>query len=349
MVLITSKISKLNFFLLYVVAFPTMMKSSTRLMTLAFSTPMSMSSSPPPKTALVTGSTDGIGVTTAKNLAAQGYNVIIHGRKKDRIQKACNEVESFAKKRNKNNNSPISQIYTVEADISTVNGCYSLVKDVQSILTKNKLHLDVLMNNAGVFEDNLHMTEDELEMTFAVNVMAPFVITSNLLTNLLDDDKNHQSRIVIASSISQCYSISKDQWDDLEFQNRPYSAHRAYSESKLFDAMLTAEFATLLENLGIGTDRITCNSLDPGTVNTKMLLAGWGPCGIDVERALDQTWLCTSDDVADITGSYFNYRSLSKYASSYDSSERNKLWSKLSEIDAKSADIWRDVLSFVKK
>ena len=50
--------------------------------------------------------------------------------------------------------------------------------------------------------------------------------------------------------------------------------------------MLTAEFATLLENLGIGTDRITCNSLDPGTVNTKMLLAGWGPCGIDVERAL---------------------------------------------------------------
>ena len=64
---------------------------------------------------------------------------------------------------------------------------------------------------------------------------------------------------------------------------------------------------------------------------------------------IDQTWLCTSDDVADITGSYFNYRSLSKYASSYDSSERNKLWSKLSEIDAKSADIWRDVLSFVKK
>ena len=297
MILITSRKFLIN---ISTVVVASMMKSTATTTVLPITAAFSMStssstsstSSTPPKTALVTGSTDGIGVTTAKNLAAQGYNVIIHGRKTDRIQRAYDEIKSFAKKRSNNNNSNKNnnQIYTVEADISTVKGCYSLVKDVQSILTNNNLHLDVLMNNAGVFEEKYQITEDGLEMTFAVNVMAPFVITSNLLTNLLDNNNNNnksrQSRIVIASSISQCYSISNDQWDDLQCKKRRYSTHRAYSESKLFDAMLAAEFATILQELGIGTDLITCNSLDPGTVNTKMLLAGWGPCGIDVERAL---------------------------------------------------------------
>lgn len=138
------------------------------------------------------------------------------------------------------------------------------------------------MNNAGVFEESYSLTTDGLETTFAVNVMAPFVITSKLLPNLLQK-KDDQSRIVIASSISQCYSI--DDWDDLQCQKRQYRTHRAYSESKLFDAMLAAEFGTRLEDAGISTNRITCNSLDPGTVNTKMLIAGWGPCGIHVRDA----------------------------------------------------------------
>lgn len=231
------------------------------------------------KTAIVTGSTDGIGVTTAKNLAVQGFNVIIHGRDENRIKRAVKEVQSFAGVADIIDN----QIFTVEADISTIRGCQSFVQNVKDVLTENNLTLDILMNNAGVFEQDYRVTEDALEMTFAVNVMAPFIITSNLLSKLLEP-KSHQSRIVIASSISQCRSI--DHWDDLQCNIRQYSTHRAYSESKLLDAMLAAEMGTRLENAGIGKDRITCNSLDPGTVNTKMLLAGWGPCGIDVEDAL---------------------------------------------------------------
>ena len=73
------------------------------------------------------------------------------------------------------------------------------------------------MNNAGVFEESYSLTTDGLETTSAVNVMAPFVITSKLLPNLLQK-KDDQSWIVIASSsISQCYSI--DDWDDLQCQN----------------------------------------------------------------------------------------------------------------------------------
>lgn len=237
------------------------------------------------KTALITGSTDGIGVTTAKNLAAKGYNVIIHGRSTKRIDRAVGIVQSYKE-------SGID-IHTVAADISTVVGCRKMVENVRSILNGRKL--DVLINNAGVFEQNHQITEDGLELTFATNVMAPFVITSNLLPEMIKEQKRHStdssssaSRIIITSSISQCGSIND--WDDLHFQQRRYSAHRAYSESKLLDAMLSVEFAHLLQRRH-GTDTITCNSLDPGTVNTKMLLAGWGPCGIDVEDALDETWI----------------------------------------------------------
>ena len=281
------------------------------------------------RTALITGSTDGIGLTTAKNLASKGYNVIIHGRDSQRISNAVEKVKSFA-------HVSSDQIYTIESDLSTVHGAKKMVQLTQELLEKNGLSLDVLMNNAGVFEEKHTLTEDNLELTFAVNVMAPFVITSGLLSALLEN--KNQSRIVIASSISQCRSI--DHWDDLQFHHRSYSSHRSYSESKLFDAMLAAEFATRLTKAGYGTSKITCNSLDPGTVNTKMLFAGWGPCGIDVDSALDELWLCTSEDVRDISGTYFCWKSPSKSADHYKEKERLKMWDILSTIDPDSAKQW---------
>jgi len=288
------------------------------------------------KTALVTGSTDGIGLTTAKNLAMKGYNVIVHGRNVSRIERARDIVQSFAGKQHGN-------ILSVQSDISTVESCRSLAKKVDSLLSSNNLSLDLLINNAGVFEDNHQFTDDDLEMTFAVNVMAPFVITSNLLPKLLQS-KSSPSRIVIASSISQCSRI--DYWDDLHCKERRYNTHQAYSESKLLDAMLTFEFAHLLQTNGFGTNKITCNCLDPGTVNTKMLLAGWGPCGIDVEDALDETWLSTSEDVKDVTGTYFCARNKRKASqSAYSTSERAKLWSVLSSIDPNSAEQWQNLVT----
>lgn len=281
------------------------------------------------RTALITGSTDGIGLTTAKNLASKGYNVILHGRDPKRISNAVEKVKSFA-------NISSDQIYTIESDLSTVHGAKKMVQFTQELLQKNGLSLDVLMNNAGVFEEKHTLTEDNLEMTFAVNVMAPFVITSGLLPALLEN--KNQSRIVIASSISQCRSI--DYWDDLQFHNRSYSSHRSYSESKLFDAMLAAEFATRLTKAGYGTSKITCNSLDPGTVNTKMLFAGWGRCGINVDSALDELWLCTSEEVRDVSGTYFCWKSPSKSADNYKETERQKMWDILSTIDPDSAKQW---------
>jgi len=308
------------------------------------------------KTALVTGSTDGIGLTTAKHLAAKGYNVILHGRDASRIERARNIVHSFVAKSSSSNdgtappnNENRGKILSVEADISTVDNCRNLAEQVRTLLASDDLpssSLDLLVNNAGVFEEDHKFTEDGLEMTFAVNVMAPFVITSNLLPHLLQSSDASPSRIILASSISQCGSI--DHWEDLHCKKRRYGTHRAYSESKLLDAMLTMEFAHVFESNGFGTDRITCNCLDPGTVNTKMLLAGWGRCGIDVENALDETWLSTSEEVTGVTGSYFCSRTSRKLSSdAYKVSERAKLWSVLSSIDPNSAEIWCNLTSLL--
>jgi NAD(P)-dependent dehydrogenase (short-subunit alcohol dehydrogenase family) len=286
-----------------------------------------------PGTALITGSTDGIGVTTAKNMAAKGYNILIHGRDENRIQRAAKVVRSFAEK----HSSDVQILTLPPEDISTVLGCERLVSHVRSVCEKKDLQLNVLMNNAGVYSEDLILTSDGLEQTFAVNVLAPFVITSLLLDTLLQSKS--RTRNVIASSMSQCGSIRD--WEDLHYSQRKYSAHGAYSESKLLDAMLSMEFAARLQEGGFDTDRITCNCLDPGTVNTKMLLAGWGRIGIEVEDALDQTWICTSPEVEDVTGQYFTLRSARRASSSaYDQQERDKMWKILSDLAPEAAKVW---------
>lgn len=286
--------------------------------------------------ALVTGSTDGIGVTTAKHLVShKGFDVILHGRDPRRIQRAEELVMDFVAHQARAPDD-FRIIRTSPADLSTVDGALQLAQEVRSLCERENLPLTVLMNNAGVFSEKHVITSEGLELTFAVNVVSVFVITSLLLPVLL---KQKGSRIVIASSISQCQSIRN--WDDFTYSKRRYSAHAAYSESKLLDAMLTMEIAERLKQANVGTDQLTCNCLDPGTVNTKMLLAGWGPCGIAVEDALDQTWLCSSDEVKDTTGKYFVYRSERRAASSaYDPHEREKLWNMLSELAPKAAEVW---------
>jgi NAD(P)-dependent dehydrogenase (short-subunit alcohol dehydrogenase family) len=291
-------------------------------------------------TALVTGSTDGIGLTTAKNLAAKGYNVLIHGRSEARIADAVDAAQSFCEN---HSNNPGRIVPLPAADISTLHGCEKLVDNVKSILEQNDdlAALTVLMNNAGVYQKSFSQTADGLETTFAVNVLAPFVITSMLCDILLLQSK---SRIVIASSISQGRSIRD--WDDVAYCNRGYSAHGAYSDSKLLDAMLSMEMASRLQQASLGTDRITCNCLDPGTVNTKMLLEGWGRIGINVDDALDQTYLCSSPEVEYMTGGYFIWKSLRRASSdAYDVSERNKLWSLLSNLAPQASKEWNSAVS----
>ena len=301
---------------------------------LALSTTVNAEHAVKQKAALVTGSTDGIGLTTAKNLSVQGMHVLIHGRDEKRIQAAVEAVRSFQKKQSAS--TPCGKVFALPArDLASTTQCEKLSHDVQSLCEQQGLSLQVLMNNAGVYSEDLVITSEGLELTLAVNVVAPFVITSLLLDKLLVE---HNSRIVIASSISQCGRIRD--WEDLAYTKRKYSSHASYSESKLLDAMLTMEFADRLQKGGYGPEKITCNCLDPGTVNTKMLLAGWGPCGIDVESALDETWLCTNEKVKGVSGKYFTNQSVRRGSESYDKEERDKLWQLLTDLAPAAARKW---------
>lgn len=292
------------------------------------------------ETALITGSTDGIGVTTARNILIgnSGVNeVLVHGRDDDRVRAATTSIQNSATKK-KN-----AAVALPASDLSTIDGCYDLANYVLEYCSDS--NLKILMNNAGVYSNDLVRTQDGLELTFAVNVLAPFAVTSMLLPTLLangsGNNKGSNSRIVIASSVSQSWRLSKDYWDDPQYRKRLYSAHSAYSESKLLDAMLTIEMAHRLEVAGIDTSVVTCNCLDPGTVNTKMLLDGWGPIGIRVQDALDETWCCTSPELENLSGQYFvgrSRRQASKCA--YDSFHREKLWETLSELAPRAAAEW---------
>lgn len=295
-------------------------------------------------TALITGSTDGIGVTTARSILSgeNGLNkVLIHGRDEDRIRSAVEGIALAG--RNSEAGVVPAAVPLPASDLSTADGCYDLAKSV--LASGHSSHLKVLMNNAGVYSNRLVRTRDGLELTFAVNVLAPFVVTSMLLSTLLENGsintKVAASRIVIASSVSQSWKLPKDYWEDPQYHKRAYSAHGAYSESKLLDAVLTFEMAHRLNEVVGASSVLTCNCLDPGTVNTKMLLDGWGPIGIPVDSALDETWCCTSRELEGVSGEYFVGRS-SRRASgcAYDSYHRDKLWETLSELAPEAAAEW---------
>jgi NAD(P)-dependent dehydrogenase (short-subunit alcohol dehydrogenase family) len=88
--------------------------------------------------------------------------------------------------------------------------------------------------------------------------------------------------------------------------------------------MFSMELAERLEGSGV---RITSNALDPGTVNTKMLLSGWGPIGIPIQQANDVFQLATSENFADVTGQYFvSLRQCNPPAPAYDMAARHRLW-----------------------
>ena len=218
------------------------------------------------KTVLVTGSIDGIGRQTAVELAALGADV-----------RAASAGGSAA-------------LYL--ADLSTRAG----VRDLGARVRNDHTRLDALVNNAGVYSPDRRVTDDGLELTFAVNVLAPFVLSHELLPQLR---AAASSRIVNLSSAS--HWTGEMQWADLQFAGG-YDAIAAYDQSKLAVTLLTFELARRLTGSGV---TVVC--LDPGDVDTKMLRAGWPdlPGSDVVAGAATSVHLASSPDVAGVSGVYY--------------------------------------------
>src|SRR5512135_331250 len=170
---------------------------------------------------LITGSTDGIGKATAQDLLSRGAEVIIHGRNKqkgNRVQKELAKVTGG------------SQPDLLVADLSSRDQVRQLAEDI----TARYPRLNVLLNNAGTFEKERHLTSDGVEKTFAVNYLAPFLLTRLLLPVLTN---NTPSRIVtVASSAHE--DVDRVDWDNLPAQDH-YDAWGAYALSKFADITFT--------------------------------------------------------------------------------------------------------------
>ena len=236
------------------------------------------------RTVLVTGATDGIGRQTATELARQGYKVLVHGRNKARGVKVLDEI-------NRDNCNENLVLYL--ADFSS----FADVKRMADEIKREQSELHVLINNAGTFSKEKLLTKDGLEMTFAVNHLAPFLLTM-LLLDLLK--ASAPARIITVTSNAH-RNISEVDFGNLQAE-KSYDGFEAYGLSKLANILFTNELAERLEG-----SRVTSNSLHPGVISTKMQRASYNLDGADVEEgARTSVYLATSPEVEGVTGKYFS-------------------------------------------
>lgn len=263
----------------------------------------------PNKTVLVTGATDGIGRQTALELAQLGYEVLLHGRSEEKCIAAQNEIRELAENEN---------IRYYIADFNQLSNIKKLADDIKNDYDS----LDVLVNNAGVYRNEYTETADGYETTFAVNHLAYFLLTHELIDLLR---KSESARIVNVSSIA--HTRGKINFDDINAHNG-YDAYPAYAQSKLANVMFTSALDRRLKN-----EEITVNSLHPGVIDTKLLREGFNmTTGASVKQgAATSVYLASSFEVEKISGKYFENSEVKDTAPpAKDEEAQERLW-KLSE------------------
>jgi NAD(P)-dependent dehydrogenase (short-subunit alcohol dehydrogenase family) len=195
------------------------------------------------RTVLVTGGTGGIGRATALGLATMGAHLAITGRDQERTEGAAREIRAAGG----------GQVDVFVADLSSQSEVRRLAEEVPQSLSR----IDVLVNNVGGYWNTRHVTADGLEHTFALNHLAPFLITNLLLDRL---KQSAPARVVTVSSNAQ--AMGRIDFDDLHGE-RSYSGAPAYDQSKLANVLFTYELARRLP-----ATSVTANALHPGVVST---------------------------------------------------------------------------------
>jgi NAD(P)-dependent dehydrogenase (short-subunit alcohol dehydrogenase family) len=268
------------------------------------------------RTVLITGGTGGIGRAAATALASMGAHVGITGRNRPRAEEAAAAIA-------RESGNPEVDVFI--ADMSSQAEVRRLAGEVLAAYPR----LDVLLNNVGGFWAHRHVTADGLEHTFALNHLAPFLLTSLLLDRLT---ASAPARVVTVSSGAQ--SMGKIDFDDLMGAGK-YSGQDAYNQSKLANVMFTYELARRLDGTGV-----TATVLHPGITSTGFgaedMARGWGPL-IALMRpfmkspargAETPVYLASSPEVEGVTGRYF-------------ASRKVKASSKVSCDDTTTARLWR--------
>jgi NAD(P)-dependent dehydrogenase (short-subunit alcohol dehydrogenase family) len=265
------------------------------------------------QTALVTGATDGLGRRLARELAARCAEVLVHGRSAARLDETLREIRDATGS---------DELRAYCADFSSLEQVRRLAEEVE----RDHDRLDLLVNNAGIGggtrASGREESADGYELRFAVNYLAPFLLTQLLLPLIR---RSAPARIVNVASAGQA---------PLDFADvmleRGYSGMRAYAQSKLALVMFSFELAERLR--AEGSD-VAVNALHPASLmNTKMVYESFGYTLSTVEEGLEATLrLATSSELEGVTGRYFDgLQDALAHPQAYDEEARDRLW-RLSE------------------
>ncbi len=267
------------------------------------------------KTVVITGASGGIGLETARGLAKQGARVAMVVRSMQRGEAAIAEIKKTV---------PDAELELVLADL------YSLaeVRSAGAAVRAKHGTVDVLINNAGMIHASRELTVDGFEKTFALNHLAPFLLTYELRDALV---KASTARVVTLSSGG--HNMQYFTWEDLATRNRWMGQTLVYGASKLCNIWFAKEAARRFAGTGV-----TSNAVHPGVVATgfgqtgsKLLQLGAKlvkPLMLTMEEgARTSIYVASSPEVAGVTGEYF-YKSKVKTPSTraQDPGEARKLW-----------------------
>lgn len=263
---------------------------------------------------MVTGATSGIGLATAQALAQKGKRVVLIGRDPGKCATTVTRIKQ------ETGNPSVTFIL---ADLSVQAQVYALAEEYKRRYSR----LDVLVNNAGGFFTKRRLTDDGIEMTFALNYLSMFLLSNLLLDNL---EASAPARIVNVSS--EGHRTARLDFDNLYGELR-YQGMQAYGQAKLAVVLFTYELARRLE----GT-QVTVNALHPGFVATNIgKNDGWRSrifalvmklFAVSPEEGAETSiYLAASNEISGETGKYFIKKTeVASAPATYDQATARQLW-----------------------
>jgi NAD(P)-dependent dehydrogenase (short-subunit alcohol dehydrogenase family) len=277
------------------------------------------------KVVVITGATSGLGRLAALRLAELGARLVVIGRDRDRIERTLAELRAVG---------PQAAHTAHWADLSLM----AEVKRVGTEIAAAEPRIDVLINNAGAIFGSRRVTAEGLELTFATNHMAYFLLTQALLAPL---QAAAPARVV--NTASDAHFGRRLDFDDLQ-TTRGYRSQATYGRSKLANILFTRELARRLAGTGV-----TANCLHPGFVATNFgqqnsLVFRWGVrvamlfAGRPERGAATIVYLASDPAVADVSGDYFyDCRPKQPSAAARDDAAARRLWDESERIAARVA------------